>query len=1029
MAMELATAYVSLIPTARNLTKNTTVALAGAVPVAEKTGRSMGSGIVSGIKTTAKGGLLTAGGLLATALYKGFKRTSDIENAGASLEGLGHTTKTVQKIMTNALASVKGTAFGLDEAATVAASVVAAGVKPGKNLESTLKRVADAATIGKVSMGEMGAIFGKVASSNKVQGDVINQLNAQGIPIVQLLGKTMGKTSDEIVDMSKKGQISFKDFEGAMDSIKGAALKSGDTTTGAWKNTTAALGRFGQALLAGIFPSFKKGLGGMTDVIDKATVAVAPFAKVIGEKLGHALEVAVKWISELDVNKIKDFWKTITSDNGSGNLSGLGASLRDIWSAGKDLAGIMPKVGGALGGLATSGIKVVTAVLGFLADHIDTIIKFLPAIIGGFVAWKVASSVLAVSQARLMLVQATMAPVFLASNILRLAAVRGEQRLAIATGQSTAAETVSRTGRLRNIIVLGVQKVATVAHTIATKASTVAQKALNLVMKANPIGLLIAAIVLLVGGLVWFFTKTEVGQKIIKVAWAAIKTAISGVVTWFRDKVVPWIRVAIGVITDKFKQISAVAKVVWEIGVKKPFQSMVKFIKETIPEGFRKGVGFVKDIFNRLRGIAAKPINFIIRTVYTGGIKKVFDKVAGAIGLKVKLPDVKPIPEFAKGGLARNGWALVGEKGPELYNFSQPSRVYTAAQTAAALGGQKSASSLRKAAGNSPEEATLPMGGWWGDAANNVKKWGAVVKTVVGMKTNTTQTAKELGQVVGWARGNLASMASGLLSPLVGKIDANMPKNRLGDIGRGISGKALDGLVSWIRGKDSEGGGFGDGAGGSFGPAKLSGGGFRPSSGPITSEFGNRWGRLHAGIDIAGGGPTFSPWDGIVERVGWNILSGRTGIGALIRNSKNLQSYFGHNPSLGAIKVRPGQLVKAGQRVGMQGATGNVTGIHLHLETIRGGHPVNPRSMLKFDSGGYLPPGVSTVVNKTGKPEPLANLDKLGVGGGGIQDGQKVYLVVDGHEFPMYIRTTIDGQLSSHVKNAQQIRRQFQGSN
>lgn len=39
---------------------------------------------------------------------------------------------------------------------------------------------------------------------------------------------------------------------------------------------------------------------------------------------------------------------------------------------------------------------------------------------------------------------------------------------------------------------------------------------------------------------------------------------------------------------------------------------------------------------------------------------------------------------FANGGVA-NGWALVGEEGPELVNFSQPGRVYTAEQTAAAL--------------------------------------------------------------------------------------------------------------------------------------------------------------------------------------------------------------------------------------------------------------------------------------------------------------------------------------------------------
>ena len=49
---------------------------------------------------------------------------------------------------------------------------------------------------------------------------------------------------------------------------------------------------------------------------------------------------------------------------------------------------------------------------------------------------------------------------------------------------------------------------------------------------------------------------------------------------------------------------------------------------------------------------------------------------------------------FANGGVA-NGWALVGEEGPELVNFSQPGRVYTAEQTAAALRGSAGLESVK----------------------------------------------------------------------------------------------------------------------------------------------------------------------------------------------------------------------------------------------------------------------------------------------------------------------------------------------
>ena len=61
--------------------------------------------------------------------------------------------------------------------------------------------------------------------------------------------------------------------------------------------------------------------------------------------------------------------------------------------------------------------------------------------------------------------------------------------------------------------------------------------------------------------------------------------------------------------------------------------------------------------------------------------------------IEKQIADLKPLLDaagqkagvkaFARGGLAMPGWAMVGEEGPELVNFSQPGRVYTAADTAA----------------------------------------------------------------------------------------------------------------------------------------------------------------------------------------------------------------------------------------------------------------------------------------------------------------------------------------------------------
>lgn len=115
-----------------------------------------------------------------------------------------------------------------------------------------------------------------------------------------------------------------------------------------------------------------------------------------------------------------------------------------------------------------------------------------------------------------------------------------------------------------------------------------------------------------------------------------------------------------------------------------------------------------------------------------------------------------------------------------------------------------------------------------------------------------------------------------------------------------------------------------------------------PFRGRITSRY-NRTrrhpvtGRVtpHLGTDIAPptagtrGLPIGAFAAGTVVAAGWNILSGRTGNGVLIEHSGGVRTYYGH---LASVSVSRGQTVSPGQRIGICGATGQVTGIHLHFE-------------------------------------------------------------------------------------------------
>lgn len=117
-----------------------------------------------------------------------------------------------------------------------------------------------------------------------------------------------------------------------------------------------------------------------------------------------------------------------------------------------------------------------------------------------------------------------------------------------------------------------------------------------------------------------------------------------------------------------------------------------------------------------------------------------------------------------------------------------------------------------------------------------------------------------------------------------------------------------------------------------------------PAQGTLTSGYGWRWGRMHAGIDIAApiGTPIVAAAGGIVTYAGWDD----SGYGNLveIQHPDGSITLYAHN---NRILVREGQEVEAGQQISEMGSTGNSTGPHLHFEIHRhGGGAENPLAYL-----------------------------------------------------------------------------------
>jgi murein DD-endopeptidase MepM/ murein hydrolase activator NlpD len=127
-------------------------------------------------------------------------------------------------------------------------------------------------------------------------------------------------------------------------------------------------------------------------------------------------------------------------------------------------------------------------------------------------------------------------------------------------------------------------------------------------------------------------------------------------------------------------------------------------------------------------------------------------------------------------------------------------------------------------------------------------------------------------------------------------------------------------------------------------PSQVSSGGWTwPAEGPMTSGFGQRWGRLHAGIDIGAptGAPILAAKDGVVSFAG---TMGGYGNIVVIEHGGGMTTRYAHQSQLGASV---GQSVNAGDQVGYVGSTGNSTGPHLHFEVRINDQPQDPI--------GYLP--------------------------------------------------------------------------
>ncbi|MFJ6566651.1 peptidoglycan DD-metalloendopeptidase family protein [Streptomyces sp. NPDC091292] len=340
----------------------------------------------------------------------------------------------------------------------------------------------------------------------------------------------------------------------------------------------------------------------------------------------------------------------------------------------------------------------------------------------------------------------------------------------------------------------------------------------------------------------------------------------------------------------------------------------------------RENIGKVwKGIEDKVGG----PVKFWIQTVYNKGIVGVWNHTAAHLP---GVPDLKPmgLPKgFARGGILP-GFSTFRQGDDQLVPMRRGEGVYVSeamrdpyerarlhAVNQAAMAG-RSLSQFRGFAG----------GGILGDIGSGLSSIGSGIASGVG---------KALGKGADVVRGGFADLAASAFKPVKSGIKKALGSNTstwpgiVGGLPIGLIDKAID----YIRGKDIP---------------ESTGKWLKPVNAGYGTRFGVRglmWssGR-HTGLDFPA--PTGTKIRAVDNGTVASVQSGGPyGKHITVNHGGGLASLYAH---MSAMAARAGQGIKRGARIGSVGATGNVTGPHLHLEARLNGKAVDP--MLYLTGGG-----------------------------------------------------------------------------
>ncbi|WP_320069750.1 hypothetical protein [Micromonospora sp. RTGN7] len=445
------------------------------------------------------------------------------------------------------------------------------------------------------------------------------------------------------------------------------------------------------AVGVGFLPGFASGVGTVAARFERWSVAARESGRM-QQWIGTAVGV-LRQLGAI-AGDVGGFIAAIfrAGDDGGSTLTNLqtGAAALHRWADSAEgqerLRVVFAGLRNVLGGVATAfstaegprstfidGLNVAGPILKFAADNTDLLAKALPYLVAGYIASRgaqTAANVAAVIGLPLKAAEVAatwgMRGAIRAQTTALVANTAATRATAVASGASAVATAAGDAATKRSLVSMAAQRISMVATRAATLTWAAAQWVLNIAMTANPVGLIILAVIALIGIIVLIATRTTWFQTAWKVAWGGIKAAAAAVGSWFVDTLwKKWILGAYnGIVSGGQRFLS------WYFGLPVRLGKALAGVGKVLIGPFRAGFNAIAGLWNRTVG----QLSFTLPSW-----------VPGIGGNGFSMPK---LPMLAKGGTAtRSGLAVVGEEGPEVVHLGAGASVIPLPRGGAGGGG------------------------------------------------------------------------------------------------------------------------------------------------------------------------------------------------------------------------------------------------------------------------------------------------------------------------------------------------------